>query len=551
MILLWQALASTRPVACVLENNPMSRSKTLILLLMIFLVSGCSPAAAPPRVITQVVTAVAPALVVTATETPLPVATPSPTLPPLRTPEVRETLPAEGVVNFKILHWNDFHGYLGEDNVYDTWVPGAARLAAFVNAEREQAGADQTLVLDAGDWYEGSSSSYDSLGEKVWEFYHLLGVDAIVVGNHELFWGTPRFYRMVSQAPPIEILSVNMRRVSADKLCSEERIVNPYKIFELGSDSGPKVRVAVIGVSALNMEAYAPAPVHDVCFPNPVSEILKLYDQLLAIEQPDVLVVLSHIGFEEDQELAEALNAAGKPVDLIIGGHSHTWIETPAKVGETLVVTAGEWARAVGVFDLTYNRTTASLETRWRQEIFTPCSPEDPATLNLLKDALPETKSKTPQCSAVRQPNADYLVDLTAVSATVGFWTLGQGEFPASEAAMIIHQPISSHEKTYPFGLFAHAPSNLQYTLNGQYTRFITEISLNQSACGDGAQFAVSLDGKEIYHSPNLLPSTAPIALDLDVSGGQRLKLETLPGPDVSCDWTIWGDPYLVKPPTP
>lgn len=523
----------------------MNPSKFLTLLLSFLLVSGCSPSA-PPQVVTPQMTA-SPMVIGTDTQTPPPAATPSPTLPPLRTPEARETLSAEGAVNFKILHWNDFHGYLGEDSVYDAWVPGAARLAAFVNAEREQAGADQTLVLDAGDWYEGSWSSYDSLGEKVWEFYHLLGVDAIVVGNHELFWGTPRFYRMVSQAPPIEILSVNMRRVSDDKLCSEERVVNPYKIFELGSASGPKVRVAVIGVSALNMEAYAPAPVHDVCFPDPVSEILKFYDQLLATEQPDVLVVLSHIGFEEDQELAEALNAAGKPVDLIIGGHSHTWIETPAKVGETLVVTAGEWARAVGVFDLTYNRTTASLETRWRQEVFTPCSPEDPDTLTFLSDTVTPATGEKPDCEKNKDPANTYLIDLEPLSVSVGFWTLGLGTFPASEAGIVKGQVISSHDQPFPYGLFAHAPSTLEYALDDQFSRFVSVISLQSSACGDGAVFLVSLDGQEIYRSPNLLPSTAPIPLDLDVSGGKRLTLETLPGSDMSCDWTIWGDPYLVK----
>lgn len=521
----------------------MNPSKTLILFLIIFFVSSCIPAAPPP----PGTSTASPPAIATTTQSPSPAATPSPTLPPLHTPEARGTLPAEGEITFKILHWNDFHGYLAEDKVYGTWVPGAARLAAFVNAEREQAGSDRTLLLDAGDWFEGSWASYRSLGEKVWEFYHQLGVDAIVVGNHELFWGSPRFYRMVSQAPPIEILSVNMRRVSADKLCSEERIVNPYKVFELGSASGPKVRVAVIGVSALNMESYAPSSVDDVCFPEPVAEILKIYDQLLANEHPDVLVALSHNGFEQDQKLAEALNAAGKPVDLIVGGHTHTWIEAPAKVGETLIVTAGELARAVGVFDLTYNRTTEVLETRWRQEVFTPCSPEDPDTLTFLSDIVVSTPGAKADCEKIKDPANTYLIDLEPLSASVGFWTLGLGTFPASEAGIVKGQAISSHDRPLPYSLFAHAPSSLEYALDGQFSRFVSVISLEQSACGDGAVFVVSLDGKEIYHSPNLLPSTEPVPLDLNISSGQKLKLETLPGPDMSCDWTIWGDPYLVK----
>ncbi len=72
-------------------------------------------------------------------------------------------------------------------------------------------------------------------------------------------------------------------------------------------------------------------------------------------------------------------------------------------------------------------------------------------------------------------------------------------------------------------------------------------ISIKETACGDGAGFAVSLDGREIYRLENMLPSDEPIPLALDVTGGQVLKLATISGGDNSCDWTIWGDPYLVK----
>jgi hypothetical protein len=112
---------------------------------------------------------------------------------------------------------------------------------------------------------------------------------------------------------------------------------------------------------------------------------------------------------------------------------------------------------------------------------------------------------------------------------------------------MVARQVITSHGKEYPNGLFAHSPSTLPYALNGNYTRFISEISINETACGDGAVFAVSLDGREIYHSPGVLPATPPIHLDLDVTGGKTLVLKTISGQDMSCDWTIWGDPYLVK----
>ena len=63
----------------------------------------------------------------------------------------------------------------------------------------------------------------------------------------------------------------------------------------------------------------------------------------------DLVVVLSHIGFYADQRLAETV----KGVDVIVGGHSHTKISKPVRVGETLIVQAWEHGKVLGVLDLT------------------------------------------------------------------------------------------------------------------------------------------------------------------------------------------------------
>lgn len=522
--------------------------KTLKLIVFFFLLTACaaSPAAMPT---------VVPA---TATST----ATMLPPMPiderldafmekmPVRTPQPREALPSEGVVEFRILHWNDFHGELGEHVVDGTWVPGAARLAAFVKTEEAGVDPNQVLLLDAGDWYEGSSFSRPSRGAKVLEFYKSLGVDAITLGNHEFWFGMPRFYQIASEAEPIDILSANLRREGINNTCSDQRILSPYQIYELGEEQGPKVRVAVIGVSIGNLEVlvYNDAWTTGICFQTPAGEIINIYDQLMETEHPDVLVVLSHSGLDEDLKIARDLNAAGKPVDLIIGGHSHDWMEEPKIVGNTYVVTAGELGRAVGEFDLTYDRVSKSLDVKWKQEIFSACSPEDPNTLTFLEDTVSATLTKR-ECVLpnIKNPAYDYLIDMPAISESVGFWTLGKGIFPASESGLIINHVITSHEREYPYGLFAHAPSELKYALDGKYISFITEIGINETACGDGASFVVNLDDREIYRSENMLPSDNHISLELDVSGGKVLTLRTLSGNDMSCDWTIWGDPYLVK----
>ncbi len=468
---------------------------------------------------------------------------------PVRTPQPLEALPSEGVVDFQILHWNDFHAELVEHVIDGTWVPGAARLAAYVKEEQANYEPGQSLILDAGDWSEGSAYSRPTRGEKALEFYKLLGVDATTVGNHEFFFGMPRFYQVAGEAAPIDILSANFRQEGLNGTCSDRRILSPYKIYEVGKEQGSKVRVAVIGVSVGNLETlvYNETWTTGICFQSPASSIIEIYDELMAIEHPDVLVVLSHSGLDIDLKIARDLNAAGTPVDIIIGGHSHDWIEAPQMVGNTYVVTVGELGRAVGEFDLSFDRASSSLDVTWKQEIFTPCSPEDAETLAFLADTIPLSQNKRKCAEVEKNPSYDYLIDMPLVSESVGFWTLGKGTFPASDTGLVLGSVISSHGRDYPSGLFAHAPSELKFALDGKYITFVTDITINEAACGDGASFAVSVNDHEIYRSKNILPSEETVSLTLDVSDGQVLKLTTISGNDNSCDWTIWGDPYLIK----
>lgn len=526
----------------------MNKSQLIFTIIILFFLSGCAATNSSQEQTTATPAALSPTptkkITVTQTKTPRPV------LPPIRTPELREALPAEGVIEFHILHWNDFHGelveYINEENI---WVPGAARLAAFVKSEKAKYDPDQVLILDAGDWFEGSIFARPTRGGKVLDFYKQLGVDAITVGNHEFFLGVPRFYEVVSQAAPIEIVSANLRKASVvEKTCTDKRILSPYKIFELGTaQNSTTVRIAVIGVSAHYLEYEARSPISGVCFPKPEEAIINIYDQLMETEHPDVLIVLSHSGLNSDLQLAEKLNAAGKPVDIIIGGHSHSWIDAPEKIGNTIIVTAGERGRAVGILDLIYNRATAKLDVKWRQEVFSFCSPEDPETLAFLQDTIPAGSPKKPCLTIPKNPAYDYLIDMPSISESIGYWTLGKGKFPATDSGMIMDQIISSHGTEYTYGLFAHAPSELKFALDEKYVSFATEISVKETACSDGAAFTVSVDNQEIYNSGNLLPSDEFIPLTLDVSGGKILKLVTLSEGDMSCDWTIWGDPYLVK----
>ena len=115
-----------------------------------------------------------------------------------------------------------------------------------------------------------------------------------------------------------------------------------------------------------------------LCFRDPAEAILQYYDAVKAAS--DVIVVLSHNGYTDggygygitvygDQTLAKKLNDAGKPVNLIIGGHSHTDLSAATMVGTTAVVQAHYAGRKVGRADFTYDPITKAVSVTWSRNV--------------------------------------------------------------------------------------------------------------------------------------------------------------------------------------
>jgi hypothetical protein len=467
-------------------------------------------------------------------------------LPTLRPVQDRTTLTAQGSVEFKVIHWNDFHGALVERTTPEgTWVPGIARLASVVRVETSVLGADHTLVLDAGDW---APVGNPKIANSMLDLFKYIGLDAMTVGNHDLWKGLPALKGFIQNAQPIEMLSMNM--MARDEVeCSNKPLINAYQVYEITSSDGVTVRVGVVGMGREGLEylsniqgAYKAA-----CFINPVASYEVLYPDLVEREKADVVIVVSHSGLERDEDFARQTNALGIAPDLIISGHSHSWMTNPVVIGKTQIAQVGEFGRAVGIFDLIYNRDSAALDSSWRQVIFNPCSPVDDETQSRLRQALPDLVIPDPQPCVIRQlpQGAIYLADMQPLSASVGYWSLGVGTFPATDEGMVQGGMITSHGESFPKGLFAHAPSELVYNLGGLYTRFHALINLKEIACGNGAEFVVLLDGHEVFRSEVLTAESEPVEVSLDVTRAKKLTLRTDELGRNDCDATIWGDPYV------
>jgi hypothetical protein len=162
--------------------------------------------------------------------------------------------------------------------------------------------------------------------------------------------------------------------------------------------------------------------------------------------------------------------------------------------------------------------------------------------------ALPTpTPSPLPSPTATPDPRV-YLASLEPVSASVGYESLGVGVYPFTSPPAVKGSPLHAHEQDFKYGLFAHAPSLVEYNLDGQYAAL--EVSLlmqDKPACGDGVIFKILLDEIPLFTSTLVKASTRPIPITVDVTNGYDLKLIIDQRTGGDCDWAMWGDPLLTR----
>ena len=262
--------------------------------------------------------------VVSTAEAPAVVATPEVVTSPATPAE--EAAPQKEEADTVILHTNDVHGRIVEEK----GVIGDAKLATVIEKEREK-GNQTTLVVDAGDAFQGLPISNSTKGEARAKILNEMGYDAIAVGNHEFDFGLDEVkkYKEILNFP---LLSSNTY-VNGARLFEAATIVDKNKDVE-GDE------FVVIGVTTPETATKThPKNVTGVTFTEPIAEVNKVIEEIQAkalAEGKDYkhYVVLAHLGVDtttpvewRGSTLAEALSKnpllKGKRV-TVIDGHSHT-----------------------------------------------------------------------------------------------------------------------------------------------------------------------------------------------------------------------------------
>ncbi len=234
-----------------------------------------------------------------------------------------------------ILHTNDTHAHISPDK---DGVGGYATIAGYVQQVKSK--QNDVLVLDAGDVLTGTVVSSVFEGTPIFEIMNTIPYDAGVLGNHEFDFGWKAIegFAKVSDRP---LLNANVKGPGSQQL-GDGAVV--YRVVN-------GIRVGIIGVVTSDLPGPPSSQLaNSGPLYKPASEVVgELLPEVQA--NSDLVLVLSHCGIEVDRQIARE----NPEVDVIIGGHTHSAISEPERVGRTVITMATENTKKVGRLDIVFD----------------------------------------------------------------------------------------------------------------------------------------------------------------------------------------------------
>ena len=252
---------------------------------------------------------------------------------------------------FTILHSNDMHGdFLAEQAAGGgKLIGGLPLLSGYINKVRAE--EENVLYVIAGDMLQGSIIDSDFKGTSTMQIMNYLAPDVVALGNHEVDYGLPHllFLEKIANFP---IVNANIYIKHFEK-----RMMRPYHIIQ-------KAGFDILFTGILTEKILDALKLDEligtfVTLEEAGSEVGKICDAFKN-DDIDLTIVLTHIGFESDKQLAAMLRPEWG-VDLIIGGHSHTILAQPERVNGILIAQAGTGTDQIGRFDITVDDDTNSI----------------------------------------------------------------------------------------------------------------------------------------------------------------------------------------------
>lgn len=231
---------------------------------------------------------------------------------------------ADKGITITFLHTNDLHAHVMPTSIKGKSYGGYARLATLVRKAREK--DPNVVLLNAGDTFQGTLyfNTYEGLADAA--LLTQIGIQAGTVGNHEFDRG-PGALATYSGAIGWPLVAANLDLSREPALRGK---IAKYVVLQIGGQ-----KLGIVGADTTETPNIS-SPGPNVDFRDVVPTVQAAVDELTAAKV-NKIVVVTHIGYQEDQEMVRHL----RDVDLVIGGHSHTPLGTPDVPG---------WAKAAGPY---------------------------------------------------------------------------------------------------------------------------------------------------------------------------------------------------------
>ena len=344
-----------------------------------------------------------------------------------------------------ILHTNDVHSKIqpinrfnnscsAEDNQAGKCYGGYARLATIIRQNRAK--SPNSLLLDAGDQFQGSLFYSKYKGQATAEMMNLVGYDAMGAGNHEFDDG-PEGLRAFMDAVNFPVLIANAD-VSAEPALAG--VLIPSTVIERGG-----FQYGLIGLIPADTHEIS-SPGSNIKFTDPVETLRHEIDQF-AERGIHRIIALSHSGYLIDLDIAKKVNG----IDLIVGGHTNTllsnttdkadgpyptWVNTP-NGGRTAVVQAYAYGKYLGRLDVTFD-DQGVVQSAIGEPI-------------LLDQSIPEDERVKARIAELAAPLAELLEEVIAEAATTVDGSGNSCRKQQCEVGNLVATAMLEHMK--PFGI--------------------------------------------------------------------------------------------------
>ena len=256
-----------------------------------------------------------------------------------------------GVDKLVILHSNDVHSRIDPFPDNDKKFPGMggmANKAAIIKKIRSE--EDNVLLLDAGDIFQGTPYFNFYGGELEMKLMSEMQYDAGTMGNHDFDAGIDGFVKQLPHATfPILVANYDFTGTAL------ENKIEQYKIFQKKN-----IKVGVFGLG-IELKGLVPEKLYEkIQYLDPVEKAKEMVAILRDKEKCDYIICLSHLGYQyKDDKISDVkLAAQTEGIDLILGGHTHTFLDAPViyknfadkEVLINQVGWAGVWLGRVDIF---------------------------------------------------------------------------------------------------------------------------------------------------------------------------------------------------------